>query len=67
MTNEYYQNINSVNRDKALQELKRLIKNDLMESLGIGGGSYYNLKRHIRDICEYINDNNGINNKKYIT
>lgn len=66
MTNGDYQKINSVNRDKALQELKGLIKKDLIESHGIGSGSYYKLKEHIRDVSEYINNNNQ-NNIKYIT
>ncbi|MBX9136424.1 hypothetical protein HCG75_03095 [Clostridium sp. K12(2020)] len=67
MTNGDYQKINNVNRDKALQELKGLIKKDLIESHGIGSGSYYKLKMHIRDISEYINDNDESNNIKYIT
>ena len=67
MTKEDYQKINNVNRDKELQELKGLIKKDLIESYGIGSGSYYKLKMHIRDISEYINANDESNNIKYIT
>lgn len=66
MTNGDYQKINNVNRDKALQELRGLIKKDLIESNGVGSGSYYKLKQCIKDISECINSNEK-NNIKYIT
>lgn len=40
ITNGDYQKINNVNRDKALQELKGLIKKNLIEVYGVGSGSY---------------------------
>ena len=52
MTNGDYQKINNVNRDKALQELKGLIKKGLIECFGIGSGSYYMLRESIEKIEE---------------
>lgn len=49
ITNGDYQKINNVNRDKALQELKVLIKKSLIEVNGIGSGSYYKLKDNIKE------------------
>lgn len=47
MTNGDYQKLNDVNRDKALQELKSLMKKRLIEVEGVGSGSYYILSRSI--------------------
>lgn len=58
ITNGDYQKINNVNRDKALQELKVLIKKCLIEVNGIGSGSYYKLKDNIKDIYNYDRKSN---------
>lgn len=41
MTNGDYQRLNNTNRDKALLEIKELIKKGVIKSEGIGSGTYY--------------------------
>jgi predicted HTH transcriptional regulator len=57
ITNGDYQKINNINRDKALQELRGLIRKNLIEVHGVGSGSYYKLTNSVRDTSEEVKNN----------
>ena len=48
ITNGEYQRLNNTNRDKALSEIKALIKKGVLKSQGMGSGTYYILNETIR-------------------
>lgn len=62
ITNGDYQTINNVNRDKALVELKNLISKGLIDSKGVGSGTYYILLEKFKK-SEIRNMKNDLFNK----